>query len=71
MSRPYVQGDAANNRDVQALTNILGRIIADPKRNDAEKQELKKLLKRAAVLLLEGKRDALIVKKSTKTKKSA
>lgn len=62
MSRPYSQGDAANNRDAQSLTKILGRVIADPKRDAADKEELKELLSNAAVLLLKGKRDALMVK---------
>ena len=67
MSRPHSQGDAANNRDVQSLTKILGRIIADPKRSNADKQKLKKYLTAAAVLLLEGKRDASLVKSAMKS----
>ena len=72
MSRPYSQGDAANNRDAQSITKILGRVIADPKRDAADKEELKELLSSAAVLLLKGKRDALLVKPvAAPTKKRA
>ena len=71
MSRPYSQGDAANNRDAQSITKILGRVIADPKRDAADKEELKELLSSAAVLLLKGKRDALLVKSVPPPKKLA
>lgn len=67
MSRPLSQGDTFKDRDVQSLMKIAARVSLDRKLREADRQEIKKYLKKAITLLLNAERDALSPKPAKKS----